>query len=619
MTRLPPFREIAESTYDWEMWVDDDGIVRWVNRAVERFLTITVAECLAIEGFPMPFVVDEDRELVTSYFASARRGETGNDLEFRIRGRRHDAEWVSLSYQPLVDGSGASRGFRTSIRDIELRKENERLIAEAERDAERRAAERTELLASLSHELRTPLHCIAGFSELLLEGPLDDRSRRFLSLVADQSSGALRLVEDLLHFAAGPMRERSLRAQVVDLDALVEAQIDSLIGRAKRGVELRLDRRLGAFRDRLGDADRIRQIVANLVSNALRFTDEGAVIVSLDETEDSDRIRLEVADSGVGMDVDVLAKARQAFYRGGESAQTSRGGIGLGLAIVEQLAASHGGELVLESALGAGTRATVILRLPRATTEGGLDVVAPIGRVTREIDVLVVDDVEASRELILAMVSSVGLSARSARSGAEAIARVAERTPDLALIDYHMPGMDGVQTAEAIAERCPDGRPTIAILTANVLASAPSHAIDRWLTKPLRRVDLVRLADSVVPRDRAAPDPELDPEVLAELGAEIAGGRSLLAMKGRALLEALDEGVSRVIAAVDEGAVRAAAHTARGLAAMLGARALERACAHLEGDTSDLEARAAVERLRAPTHAALEARIAAAESARASA
>ncbi|AKF07736.1 ATP-binding protein [Sandaracinus amylolyticus] len=586
----PPYRAIADSTYDWETWIDEHDRVRWVNPAVQRLTGYEPDECLAMPGFPLAIVHPDDRARAAEVLRSAREGRTGNDVELRIVRKDGSTRFVAISWQPLiVPADGARRGLRTSVRDIQERKIAEERLREAERQASRSAHERAELLATLSHELRSPLQCIAGFAELLAREPLDGERRRWLELVSVQSDTLLRLVEDLLEHAS-PGGPPVLRRMSFDLAALVEHEVDAMRPRVHDGVVLGAaidERARGTFE---GDPDQLRRVLANLLSNATRFTKRGRIDVRL--AVDEDELVLEVRDTGVGMSDALLEHAREPFVQGAPGA-SSRSGVGLGLAIVDRLLDAMGGTLALESHEGQGTRAVVRFRLSRtsAAAQPGTPAVEHDPRVA-DVRVLVVDDSDPARELLGAMFRTLGVHVDTVEDGRSALERARSERYDLVVIDYHMPELDGLETARLVRAEThlASTRPVLALLTANVLAE-PRHdpvgaGLDVVLVKPLRldhARGLVRLAidgadraRTVVAPPRRAGIDEIDREVVHDLASvRGADGTTLLVRTvARVRAHAAD-----AIAKMRASEPRAGdAHALKGLVASIGARrAAERA------------------------------------------
>lgn len=594
----PPFRAIAESTYDWETWVDESGAVRWVNRAVERFTGYTPEECLALPDFPYAVIQRDDRERVRALMREALAGSSGNDVEFRIARRDGTELWVAISWQPLAHDAGGSRGLRTSVRDIHSRKLAEEKLRLAEREAARLARERTEFLASLSHELRSPLHCIEGFAELIERAPEDASRARWLGIIREQSHATLRLVEDLLHFVAGERREIAPTAGVIDLAAIVAGEVEAGRPRAKQGVALTFASSLPADARARGDADHARRVVANLLGNALRFTEAGSIDVRVEPRGELQAVV--VRDTGVGMSRDLVGRVRAPFVQGAPST-ASRGGVGLGLAIVERLVGAMGGSLELESEPSVGTTATATFRAASdgsdaiATESGGATDASARDPEHAELSVLVVDDSAPARELVVAMLGDLGVVAHQASGAPEALARAREAEFHLVLVDYHMPEVDGFGAVDALRrEGLLGDAALVVLLTANVFVAregGPTPAgIDRVVAKPLRLDELRRILRDATGRKLVREC--LDDDVLRDLESMVdAEGRSLLERRGPTMIASLESAIDAIERALDDDARSRAAHALVGLALAGGARELALGARAVErggGDTAGL-------------------------------
>ncbi|HEY6877202.1 MAG TPA: ATP-binding protein, partial [Polyangiales bacterium] len=501
MTRKvsPPFRAIAEYTYDWETWVDAEGVSRWVNHAVERITGYRVDECLALPDYPLALAYEPDRALLSRVLSEARAGGSGNDVEFRVRHKDGGLRWVAISWQALRDEHQQPLGYRTSIRDIDHRKEIEAELHVMRRRAEAAVVARTQLLANVSHELRSPVHCIAGFTEVLLEGSLSSEQRRYLELIARECGGMLRHVEDLLQSAAIEAGGVRLSPRPFELGELGESVVEAARANASaRGLALELQRPGPTWL--LGDPLRIGQVLRNLIDNALKFTDQGGVRVSIATAEadgGSTEVTLNVEDSGSGIDPTQVERLLAPF----EQASTARRaqGVGLGLSIVQRLVSAMHGTLDIEGRPGQGTRVSVCITLPQAQPqEQAAPALTPKPRKTNAT-ALVVDDSAPARELLSVLLSRAGYRVIEAASGREALARFAESPCDLVLLDYQMPDADGIETALALRRLDTKRKPRIYLLTANVFARAQVSesraAIDGILEKPVSRATLLAALD----------------------------------------------------------------------------------------------------------------------------
>ncbi|MCG5055011.1 MAG: PAS domain S-box protein [Myxococcales bacterium] len=272
------FRAIADYTYDWESWVDVDGTTRWINPAVQRITGFTVAECLAMQDYPLPLVHRRDRARIRRALRTAHQGGSGNDLEFRVQRKDGTVGWGAISWQSLFDVSGICRGYRTSVRDISSRKQAEDELRQAKVTAEQASRAKGEFLANMSHELRSPIQCISGYAELLSKTKLTPKQKRYLAVLGQQNEALLKVVDDILDFSALQAvmpRFEELPFEVSDVVAHV---VDGARPLAQaKGLTLSAEIAPAARLCVSGDAHRLRQILANLVSNALKFTERGSV------------------------------------------------------------------------------------------------------------------------------------------------------------------------------------------------------------------------------------------------------------------------------------------------------------------------------------------------------
>ncbi len=553
-----PFRAIADATYDWETWVGLDGRPRWINPAVERITGRSVAEALAMEGYPLPMVVPEDRPKIEQILQGARGGSSGNDVEFRVLHENGEVRWAAISWQPIGGDDGRSLGFRTSVRDIQERKRAEQRLQEALAAAEQAAASRQAFLANTSHELRTPLQCILGYAQLLAGGEKNPEKNRKIELIVQQTEMLLAIVSNVLEVAALQVRAPEIVEEVFDLHEKVRNVVEAVRPlTTDKPVSLELEIAAGVPRSVRGDRLRVRQVLTNLVANAIKFTERGRVVLRVARTARG-RIRFEVEDTGIGIAKQDLEHLFTPFMRAEEGVRRGYGGTGLGLSIARALTDAMGGKLRVRSRPGHGSCFTVELPLP---VVAGPERARPSPRRPRRgrerLRVLVVDDSPAGRELVCEMFRGLGADVRAAATGREAVELVARERPDLIVMDLQMPGLDGAATAQLIRAQTPPDtrRPRIVALTANTFGRAralgASGGMDGFLVKPARIADLrallERVADALEIESTptagasAAPaegDGALDPAVLRDLGsARARDGRTLLEIAGQRVLE----------------------------------------------------------------------------------
>lgn len=590
-----PFRAIADATYDWESWLGRDGRLLWVNPAVERITGYGVEASLAMAGYPLPMVLPEDRPKIERILEGAGAGSSGNDIEFRVLRSDGEIRWAAISWQSIAGDDGRSLGIRTSVRDIQERKRAEQRLHEALVVAEQAAVARQAFLANTSHELRTPLQCILGYAQLLAAGEVDAEKNRKIGLIVQQTETVLEIVSNVLEMAALQVRAPEIVEEVFDLHDKVAGIIEAVRPLTTgKPVELRLEIGEDVPRRVRGDRLRVRQVLTNLVANAIKFTERGSVVLRVFRRARG-RIRFVVEDTGIGIAKSDLAKLFTPFMRAEDGVRRGHGGTGLGLSIARALTDAMGGQIRVRSRPGEGSRFTVDLPLPAAPrTAAPAEPRRPTGRGRERLEVLVVDDSPAGRELVCEMLEGLGVGVRSAATGEEAVAKVMGDPPDLIIMDLQMPGLDGAATAQLIRALTPPDarRPRIVALTANTfgraIALGPSGGMDGFLVKPARIADLralvERIADEVeigsAPTGSAgaslvSPEEVLDPAVVRDLAsARARDGRSLLEVTAQRVLEDTPDCLRQIESALRRRELSPAAslaHRIKGNCLILGA------------------------------------------------
>jgi PAS domain S-box-containing protein len=379
---------------------------------------------------------------------------------------------VRLTVALVREPDGRPRHFIAQVQDqtarvaaqAALQQRTEELVSltadlAAARDAADAANQaKSEFLANMSHELRTPLNAIIGFSQVLADSEtLPAEHRRSISFVHDAGAALSRLVNDVLDFSkleAGAVQldvgEFLMADVVADAMALVET------GAREKNLELQVT---GSAPDLLvGDAFRLRQVLLNFLSNAVKFTADGAVTVDIqkiDAPDDHQRIRVSVSDQGVGVPEEQLASLFKRFSQADGSVCRKFGGTGLGLAISRELIELMGGQVGVKSQAGRGSTFWFDISLPKAAVPAAPDDVAaaPVFPTFPGRRVLVVDDVELNRELLQVLLDQHQCSAHFAEDGAEAVAACGAEAFDLILMDLQMPVMDGISATRALREQ----------------------------------------------------------------------------------------------------------------------------------------------------------------------
>ncbi len=504
---------------------------------------------------------------------------------------------------------------RVAERTLHLTREqarNESILADlhaAKEVAEAASRAKSAFLATISHEIRTPMNAILGLLELLSYSRLDDEQRETVVLLRGSSGSLLRLIDDILDFSKIEAGKLEIRSEPTRLHDVVD-QVAQIFGgvASGKGLTLRSEVVPGVPEHVLVDALRLRQILSNFLSNAIKFTDRGDIrllVQCAPAPGQADLVRFAVTDCGIGMDEETVARLCEPFVQGDTRTSRRYGGTGLGLAICRRLADLMGGRLEIASVSGKGTTVSFVLPLqaiePVTRAKGQnfletnpeiaclpsraptIEVAASTGQL-----ILVVDDHPTNRRLLVSQLAWLGYAAEAAANGAEALVRFGERrvagTPHaLVITDCQMPEMDGYELARRIRsiESRDKVRSAILAFTANTLREAADecHAagMNDVITKPIELAELKAklevwlplkgAAGNAVPTSLPSLMPQADPAITAEFCEAHEEDMEVLR---KALRDYRHEDVAR------------AAHRIKGAARMFGDRALADAAANLE-------------------------------------
>lgn len=395
------------------------------------------------------------------------------------------------------------------LRYIFVRSRVERESLAARDKAQRESMAKSDFLSSMSHEMRTPLNGVIGYTDLLLEHDLTSEQRRLAKRVQTSGKALLKVISDVLDISRIEAGEVGIELRPMTIQGLLETVSEILATFAgDKGISLRLTCSEDLPASVIGDEARLRQVLLNLVNNAIEFTEAGSVTVSATLASRPGWVRFAVSDTGVGIDKEHLTRLFDRYFQVNSGRARRLGGTGLGLAISQELVRLMGGEITVESELGMGSTFSFEVSLPRADASEALEVETTAS--AQSASVLLVEDVKSNRELAVTFLKSAGFSVDVAQDGAEAVAMAAVQKYDIIFMDIQMPVMDGLAACRILRDRG-DETP-IVTMTANVLSSEIRNFTDAGMNgrvgKPFNRQDLVSAVKTYVKAGAASPSGE---------------------------------------------------------------------------------------------------------------
>ena len=507
---------VASKTDNAVIITDRDGLVEWVNDGFVRLTGYSLSD--AIGKKPGHILQGPSTDPATvkriSKLLKSRINFTEEILNYHKNGHPY---WVSMNVTPIFGEAGEPVGFISIESDVTERKKAEEALEQARESADAANRAKTEFLASMSHEIRTPMNAIVGMAELLGETPLNAEQTKYVQIFKSAGETLLNLINDILDISKVEAGQINLESIPFNLSELTEQLCEVIALRAhEKGIELacRIAPEVPAYL--VGDPVRLRQILMNLMGNAIKFTAQGEVVLDVstdasgpDVSPLSDpprrRLRFTVRDTGIGIAHDKLGVVFDKFSQADSSITRKYGGTGLGLAICKKLVELMGGSIEVSSEEGKGSVFSCVVSFE--VEPHPVEKREPVKANLNGVRVLVVDDNATNRIILKETLALWGAAVVEAESGERGIAELNRARDDgnpfrLVLLDRRMPGMDGFDVAERVKNDPSLAKVAIMMLTSDSWSVDAKRAREfnmaAYLVKPLKRADLRRAIDEML-------------------------------------------------------------------------------------------------------------------------
>lgn len=593
---------VASKTDNSVIILDTEHCIEWVN---DSFVRMTGFELNNVRGRELVHVLFPDDVQSESRDSLLQALQGGHGTSQELLQQREDGRtyWASISITPAFSDDGGIHRWIGIASDATRRRHAQEVLRQAKDEAEQASRTKSEFLANMSHEIRTPMNAIIGMSELALETDLNEEQNEFLTTILESAESLLGLLNDILDLSKIEARKMALDSMVFRLTETVRDALKPFAFQAKKkGVDLQLDMALDLPEFLVGDPARLRQILANLVGNAVKFTpSDGCVSVKVAtqiELPGEVVLRFDVRDTGIGIPSDRYLQIFESFTQADNSTTRNYGGTGLGLTISQQLVELMDGAIGLESQEGVGSDFYFQITLPIAEPDHTQACGASFRptKTSQPLNVLVTDDNRANRRLACKVLEKQRHRVSEASSGSETIERLKSEEFDVVLMDVQMPEMDGLETTRAIRQMNLSTQPCIVAVTAHAMQGDRERCLaagmDEYIAKPLRARQLLDLVEAVVDKHRnnIGPSQELTEESF--VGSDFSRALDRLEGDTELLLEQMGyfledtpilvRDIEDSVGAGDNGRLQMAAHRLRGLSAGFDMHSVVELAAQLE-------------------------------------
>jgi PAS domain S-box-containing protein len=515
------YRTLTERSFAG-VYVVQDGVFQYLNENAAAFAGYTPAELIGKAATALLHPEDTGKGKTLS--KAMMTGASTAPYEFRIKTKEGGTRWIMETVAPIVfNGRPAILGNSLEVTE---RKMVEEAIHRAKEAAESANRAKSEFLANMSHEIRTPMNAILGMAELLAETPLTRNQQKYVRIFRNAGENLLTLINDILDLSKVEAGQVTLEAIPFDLGETIERTGEILSMRAgDKGLDLVCHIQPDIPVDVIGDPLRLRQIITNLIGNAVKFTETGEILLEVKAAPHVDSIGAEridlafsVADTGIGIAADKVEHIFEKFTQADTSTSRKYGGTGLGLAITRYLVELMGGTLKVRSELGKGSVFSFTIRLPRQLEAQPREDSVPFDLTN--VRILVVDDNATNRLIVKEFLAPGGATVAEAADGQEGLrlmreAAAAGEPYHLVILDHQMPVMDGMETAHRIKDD-PDLSAAVLILLTSLQRTEDREKAEQLgfvqtLFKPVKRADLREAATGALGRRKlTVPLPETE-------------------------------------------------------------------------------------------------------------
>lgn len=488
-------RTIVSKTEDGILITDFEGFIQEANQRVVQLFNYEIPDLMGMNFSDLrnrPLTEEEDdngvRQLLRNRFWNS-------EVELRSRDGSIFYAFVSISWIQKFD----SEYLLYKITDISQRKEWEKQLITAKELAEEATLAKSEFLATMSHEIRTPMNGVLGMTNILMTGDLSNEQRSYLQTIKKSGENLLVIINDILDFSKIESGKMKLENKAFAPKALIRDTIGLLKTTAtEKGLELRLQITRDIPDRLIGDSTRVRQVLVNLLGNAIKFTQTGFIELQVRITDKGRMLCFTVTDTGIGIPADKLEKLFDSFTQVDSSTTRKFGGTGLGLAISRKLVHLMGGKIWLESELNEGSQFHFTIPLQRCE-ESEKQIIHPkaehgSGNELLGLKVLLAEDNPINQQVGILILANMGIEADAVSNGYEVQEALQTKDYDLVLMDVHMPEMDGLEATRWIRSQESFSELIVIALTANAFEEdrrkCMEAGMDEFVTKPMQPKEL---------------------------------------------------------------------------------------------------------------------------------